>query len=413
MLTRDLLQFRKYKDTLRPGLLKTSDTKLQGLAGSLIDLVDHASKARERRSDLEEAMQVHADAHARVKTGRGLCKLLLDRAEFEEPDGTLASQRRALFVQAAAVLRGELDADTTREGYLDQLAKASGHTRESLDNLREHLYEDLPGNRKVIGFRRLSALDLLHRYNLAQVQGLVLHADRLHLHIPAPKLLELRKILRRLKFSRLVAELTRDTDDWYLTVEGPGKLLDMQKKYGLQLAQFVAAVPILSKFTLTATVTLPRRGPLGLEITHKHKLVATDSTALGHTPDAVTQVMESFNSEPGAWQLDLTPELRHVGTTGMCVADFTLHPRDPATPKPVLAIELFHRWHRHALGRRLDQLAERSDPTLFIGVDRALLKRDEDLAARVETHAQAFTFNQFPSRRVLGKLLKHVTVVPQ
>ncbi len=406
MLTRDLLLFRKHKESIRPSLLKPGDGKLQALAGDLIDLMGHAVSAETRRSELEEAMQIHADAHAKVKVGRGLCKLLFDRAEFEEPDGALADNRHALFVEAAAILRGELPPGITCEGYLDLLAHHTGQTRIELDRTREHLYDDLPGNRKLTGFRKLSPLALLHRYNLAQVQGLVLHADRLQIHIPSPKLLELRKVLRRLKFSRLVADLTRDTDDWYLTVEGPGKLLDMQKKYGLQLAQFVGAVPMLSRFTLTATVTLPRRSPLTLEITHKHKLVANDNTPLGHIPPEVAAVMESFEADGGAWQIDLTPEMRHVGIDGMCVADFSLHPRDPERDGPQLAIELFHRWHRHALGRRLEQLSTRVDPTLYIGVDRALLKRDDDLRTRVEAHPQTFVFNQFPSRRVLNKLLK-------
>ncbi len=407
MLTRDLLLFRKYKGSIRPTLLKTGDAKLQTLAGDLVDLVSHAVEHNARRGELEEAMQIHADAHGKVKVGRGLCKLLLDRAEFEEPDGALAERRKQVFVAAAAVLRGELDPKTTRENYLDILAKRTNRSRLELDQLRELLYDDLPGNRKIIGFRKLSPLDLLHRYNLAQVQGLVMHADRLHIHIPSPKLLELRKVLRRLKFSRLVAEVTRDTDDWYVTVEGPGKLLDMQKKYGLQLAQFVAAVPLLSKFTLTAKVTLPRRSPLDLEITHKHKLVANDTTPLGHIPAEVASVLETF--EDGTWQIDLTPDLRHVGATGMCVADFSLHPRDPAVAGPVVAIELFHRWHRYALERRLDELDTRADPSLYIGADRALLKRNPTLKERIEAHPQAFVFNQFPSRRVLTKLLKQIT----
>jgi predicted nuclease of restriction endonuclease-like RecB superfamily len=159
----------------------------------------------------------------------------------------------------------------------------------------------------------------------------------------------------------------------------------MQKKYGLQLATFLGAVPLLGKYTVEADIDLPRLARGRLYLDHKDPLVALDATALGHIPA----------------EIDPMPELRHVGASGMCVPDFGL--REQASGRTV-AVELFHRWHRHALVRRLDELAVRPDPHFFVGVDLALTK-DEAIAARVDGHPQVFTFNKFPSRKKLQPLL--------
>ena len=72
-----------------------------------------------------------------------------------------------------------------------------------------------------------------------------------------------------------------------------------------------------------------------------------------------------------------------------------------------VCFELFHRWHKTLLARRLDQLGDRPDPQLFLGVDRSLL-RDDALKSRVESHEQVMLFTSFPTtkriRSVLDKL---------
>ena len=247
---------------------------------------------------------------------------------------------------------------------------------------------------------------LLERYNLALAQGLAFYASSLRVRTDTQNALELRKLLRWLKWSRLVADVRRDGDEWALTVEGPGAMFDMQKKYGLQLANFLAAVPLLTRFTVEADVAVPRGAEGTLVLDHKDPLRALDRTALGHIPPEIDAGLTALGDE--RWTLDPLPELRHTGATGMCVPDFGL--RDTQTGA-TLVVELFHRWHSRALLRRLGELRARPDPGLALGVDLALVK-DAALAAHVADHPQVFTFNKFPTRRRLQPLLDRIATAP-
>jgi predicted nuclease of restriction endonuclease-like RecB superfamily len=171
----------------------------------------------------------------------------------------------------------------------------------------------------------------------------------------------------------------------------------MQKKYGLQLASFLGAVPLLSRYRLTATIRLPRKVACSLELTDEDPLRSPWAGAPGHLPEELQAFVEAFQDE--AWTIDTTPELRPVGVKDVAVPDFVLRHRE----KGAVAVELFHRWHRSLLQRRIEALASRPDPTLILGVDRSLL--DEALEKEIEGSDRMFVFNAFPSKRALEKVL--------
>lgn len=401
MLTRELLLFRRLKgDKLRPSFVDPKDEPLLDTAGALIDLLTHA--IGEPRGAIDDAAEAIIGDAPKFKVARGLFKLLTDRCEWDDPGEEAMAARAAAFTRSAEVLRG-LDETSSFRDYVEGLS--AGLPR-PLAELRAHLYDDLPEHRRLTAAKLPRPADLLARYNLALAQGLVLYAGRLEVRAAQPGALELRKLLRWLRFSRLVAEVKREGSAWSLTIEGPAALFDMQKKYGLQLATFLGAVPLLGKYTAEADVTLPRQKPGRLYLDHKDPIAALDHTALGHIPPEIEAGMATLGDE--RWVVDPLPELRHVGVAGMCVPDFGL--RDQQSGRAV-AVELFHRWHRHALLRRLDELAVRPDPLFLVGVDLALTK-DDAVAARLEGHPQVFTFNKFPSRRRLQPLLDRLGDLP-
>lgn len=394
MLTRELLVYRRHKDKLRPTFVDVRDQDNLALAAALIDTFKHA--VGDTRGALDETLDAIVGESRRQKVARGLIKLLLDKASFEEPGDAAVNLRRVAFAAGAAVLRALERDDTTLAEFHARLAPALPRP---LLECREHLYDDLAEHRRLEGAVLPTPSALLERYNLALAQGLAFYAQSLRVRTGTQNQLELRRLLRWLKWSRLVADVRREGDEWALTVEGPGAMFDMQKKYGLQLATFLAAVPLLTRYTVEADVAVPRGATGTLALDHKDPLCALDRTALGHIPPEIEAGLAALGDE--RWVVDPLPELRHTGATGMCVPDFGL--RD-AGSGVVLVVELFHRWHRRALLRRLDELAARPDPGLALGVDLALVKED-DLAARLEGHPQVFTFNKFPSRRRLQPLL--------
>ena len=402
MLTRELLIFRRVKGNLRPTFIDVRDEPHLALAAALIEIFEHG--IGETRGTLDEALDVLVGEARKQKFARGLVKLLQDRCGFEEAGDAASTLRRQAFVASAATLRALPD-DATLDLYLERLGAALPLP---LDDCRTQLYADLTEHRKLLTRVLPTPQALLERYNLAQAQGLALYAQGLRVRTPSQSQLELRKLLRWLKWSRLVAEVHREGDEWVLQVEGPGAMFDMQKKYGLQLANFLAAVPLLSKYTLEAEVDVPRGAKGTMVLDHKDPLRALDQSALGHIPPEIEAGMAALADE--RWTCEALPELRHTGATGMCVPDFGLRDRESGAS---IVVELFHRWHRHALLRRLDELRTRPDPALVLGVDLSLVKpgkdgKDDELAARVHDHPQVFTFNKFPSRRRLQPILDRV-----
>ncbi|RJS26154.1 hypothetical protein DRW03_06775 [Corallococcus sp. H22C18031201] len=394
MLTRELLNSRVRDGVLRPTFVKRDDAALLALATEL--LADIEAAKGHPRDEVEEALALKAGAFARPKVARGLVKLLLDRVLFDEAEAGVAETRWSHLRTAVQVLRA-LPPDATLETYDARLESALGTP---LGAVREALYVDLPGSRALLGWdgERLSAQDLVDRYNLALAQGPLVGARRLTLRAFAPELLRVRKLLRWLKFCRLVAEVRRVGDDWTLEVEGPGAMLALQKKYGLQLASFLSVVPVLAHWELSAVVDDGRRRAT-LALSNKDPLRSPLPAALGHVPPEVASLASGF--EDADWELDLTPLPRHMGAAGLCVPDLTLRHRVSGRE---VALELFHAWHAAPLDRRLAELRSRPDAGLLLGVDRALA-RDEGRKETLEAHPQVLLFNGFPSARKLRERL--------
>jgi hypothetical protein len=191
-----------------------------------------------------------------------------------------------------------------------------------------------------------------------------------------------------------VAEVRRDGEDWVLEVEGPGAMLALQKKYGLQLATFLSVVPVLERWQLTAALESPRRR-VTLVLDEKDPLVSPHGAALGHIPPEVATLAEGFDDAD--WELDLLPLPRHMGAAGLCVPDLTFRHRQTGRE---VALELFHAWHAGPLSRRMEELRSRPDAGLLLGVDRALAK-DAQERARLEAHPQVVLFHGFPSAKRL------------
>ncbi len=184
-------------------------------------------------------------------------------------------------------------------------------------------------------------------------------------------------------------------------VSGPAAILAQSKKYGLQLAQFVPAVPLLTPFRLEATVGLRPGSTWQLQLDQTAPLVSPHAHALGHLSPELAALAEACADDP--WQVLPAAEPRHIGADDMCVPDFICqHPQAP----PVY-VELFHAWHRGPLLRRLQQRQACPDPQLRLGVERKLLQRT-DVAQAVAAYggeARLLPFNGYPSPRRLRALL--------
>ena len=137
------------------------------------------------------------------KLACGLEKLLQDRARFGHADDVdFAEHRGRLFADSANLLRRA--AGMSFEAYREQALADAG----DID-----IYQDLPENERLVRFRDLQPQQLLERYNCAQVQSLLLQAQSLTLTIDEPEAANLRRLMKYLKFFRLLATIHRDDSE--------------------------------------------------------------------------------------------------------------------------------------------------------------------------------------------------------
>ena len=392
MLTRDLLLYRVQRGCIVPRFVDVADPTLLHFAQQLVSLIDNAQEMT--RGALMAACTALTPGSLNGKVAKGIIKTITDRVDFAEVDDTVGERRLALFQQCTHLMR-QLADDATLADYEQAL---QDHVGTGLATARATLYDDHPDQRPILGWTALTAVQALERYNMAQAQGLIMYSHRLRITTQQTDSLRLRRVLRWLKFCRLVADVAQTETGWQLDISGPAAMFSVQKKYGLQLASFLPVVPVLENFTIEAEIAMRPPATWQLTLQHTHPLVSPHGRALGFIPPEVAHVAGQFVDDD--WQLDLDAQARHVGANGMCVPDFIFRHRAGA----VIFVELFHRWHQHALKQRIDDLRARPDPQLILGVDKAL-HQETHVQALLADDGVAFAFNSFPSERALRAVL--------
>lgn len=377
MIGRALLLHRARAGAVTPGRLPKKPEAELALAGQLCAL--QAAAVGVSQEELEEELLVLARAHPRAKLALGLVKLLLDRVEVQPPEPAVADRRAAWFRTAREVLHA-LPEGATPEGYEEALQAA---LPEGLARVRAELHADLPERRTIEAVEPLTPEELLQRWELGQVQGLLLFSTRLTLELPAPGKLELRRLLRWLRFCRLVADVEPLPRGLRLQIEGPGTIVELGKRYGLQLANFLPEVLALQDFTLTAQIRLPHREPLTLTVTPADGLQAP-ARPRGHLPEPIEGLAAALEGD--GLSIDPAPPPRPVGRNALCLPDVAV-----SAGQRTIAIEVFHRWHRGALGTRLAQLQARPDPGLLLLCERAIAEQ-----AGATGHPQVVLFRDVP-----------------
>ena len=257
----------------------------------------------------------------------------------------------ALTLQDVAdALPQELDREVTPEG------------------VAEGLYADLAENQVLVGFEAPAAETLLHRYNLAQVQGVLYRASELiitaHRNDPEYKLL-----FRYLKLFGLMTTIEGDADHGYtITIDGPTSVFVSSTRYGLDLAKFLPALVHVSRWDMAAMLA-PRTLPDGRETPNRFTLDAgcglVSHYKKGKEFDSIIE--ESFSASwaktKTEWRLEREVELVPLPGSVM-VPDFRLVHPDGRT----FVLEIVGYWRPEYLKKKFYQVShsERDDIVLLV-----------------------------------------------
>lgn len=420
MLTSDLLKFTTRKGQIYPYQLKAAAEPV--CASSVQAFKDCAGlelgEAKERLLDAAAAIGSGSSGSGSGSSGsgsdaavspivaKGLHKLLLDKCSVDEPDENLA-ERRWAWLTAATALRRERAFDDVAE-YHAAISQATGAPPAELTGA---LFADLPDKRRIQAVPDWPAAQLLDRYNLAQIQGLILRAKALRITAQFADLGQQRAFFRQLKFQRLVAE-TASLDDGLalkLAVTGPLAVLDSANSYGLRLAQFVPWVLALPKFEVAATVTIKRKSFELLLTPSKYRFAHSPYRLKGHVPEELTLFLEAFaavaekKKKERVLKAELATEPVILPGGELICPDFVVRGGTRVGKKAArteLPIELFHKWHKGGLVKRWQFKAENPDFPLLIGASRSLKKKPE-IAQLVKNspldERHVIWFSSFPS----------------
>lgn len=405
MLTKDLVKFRKQGKYVRPNFIAADDSKLLRIAEDLLT-VYHGEEEGENltRGEIEELVEPVLKSHRDLKLTRGFNKLILDRCEFSQAeDFDYSTRRRQVFIKAAELLK---QGPKNYELYHKKLINDD----EIKDFATHDIFADLPENETLTKFKEVFPRELLERYNCAQVQGLLFHASEMEVKVASPDPAELRRLFKYLKFFRLLAEIKqlkspagkKDTLVMHLKISGPASMLENSRKYGLQLAAFFPAVCALPKWQLKADVKLTNK-IYRLNLDETSNLVSHYRNFTAYIPEEIIMFHRLFKGKIKDWKISgETPFIKSLKQE-IIFPDLNFKNKNGE----IIHLELFHRWHRGALLKRLEFCKANPDLPLLLGVDRALLKGELTQLLEDNSYFQkkGFLFRDFPGVARVNKLL--------
>ncbi|TAD79878.1 MAG: DUF790 family protein [Oscillatoriales cyanobacterium] len=254
----------------------------------------------------------------------------------------------------------------------EQLAQELSATgdREILPvELQACLYADLPQNRILTQFETLTPEDLIHRYNLSQVQGIFYRASHLKIDAYRNDPGEYKLLFRYLKLFQLMTYIEGDEDTGFtISIDGPTSLFKTSTRYGLALAKAIPALLHVTKWR--AIATLQDADPLQRSPQERFYELTPDCQLVSHYPPGKpfdSLIEESFakrwETTKTDWQLEREVNLVPIPGS-VAIPDFRLvHPDGRSW-----ILEIVGYWRPEYLRKKFAQVmkANRNDWILAI-----------------------------------------------
>ncbi len=307
------------------------------------------------------------------------CKLLDNASTYPSQAAAAARLRRRVFARAAAwhpVVQ-------TAEGMFDHdLATVRQQLSLSYDasweDLADRMFADVIELQRLEDFEhKLTAADLLTRYNLAQAQAALYRASEVRIEAAG----HYKAILRAAKLAGLMHRLTPRRDaggtllGYQFDFDGPATTLRQTTRYGVGFAALLSTLVTCDRWRMTANIVTPHHEHLRLTIRSTDGL----RSDVGPPPDYDSQleqtVADRWQQDPIAgWTLHRETELLTIGQT-VYTPDFILE----HSSGPKIYIELIGFWTPEYLADKAERLQRFRDR--INSTDRWLLMFDRSSIA--------------------------------
>jgi len=325
---------------------------------------------RERRTLHRDVETLFADEpDCPLRRIRAFAKLLDDASTYQmDPKGEASRLRLRVFEAAASCHPLVRQKDRLFEHTEAEVkaAIAAGLGRE-WDDLDARLYADVVAFQHLESFRGYpSAVALLSRYNVAQLQACLYAAERLTVRATR----DFKTILRYAKLARLLHEVRRTgPSDYVMEFSGPASVLRQTRRYGVAFARFLPALLASRGWRLTAVLRTPWRTRAVLELSDRDRY-----TSALPTPDEFDSAVEEgfaqrFGPERGGWRLSRESEVL-VDRQTVFVPDFAFRHEDGTT----VLFEIVGFWTPGYLARKREILRRFCGRNILLAVPERSLR---------------------------------------
>jgi hypothetical protein len=309
---------------------------------------DHVGRSHDELSLALAA--IHVDARwCRIKDG--LAKLVLDRCEFATTSPfDPVELRRDVFGRASA-MRAALDAGSRleRAAVLDAVAGDRGTSR---DAVVAGLFADLRGAEVLTAFDRITAEALLAAYERGQAQAVLLRAVKVTVVVKCASPGATRALFRRLKFLRLLHDITRVDDGYQIVIDGPFSLFESVTRYGQKLALMLPALDACDEWQLEADVRWGKeRQPLVFRLRGGTPGARSKAPPL---PDEVRTLMTRIAAMETRWAVSPNVDILELRGVGLTVPDLVFEAREGTGAPRRVYLEVMGYWSRDAVWKRVE-----------------------------------------------------------
>ncbi|GGK22857.1 hypothetical protein GCM10008955_15400 [Deinococcus malanensis] len=361
MLPTELLMFRVKAGIVEPRRLKPTTANL-GLAQTLIETFE--ANIGRRRWELDDDLRTLEAGRQDFKVLRGLAHLLTNMSAFEA-GGTIepVQVRSRVFELAQAQV-------PSRKGttlILEQAARSLSQDHAlSPAEVQASLYADLPDQQTLVAFDPPAPLELIHRFDLAQAQGMLYRAYELVITARRNEPARYKQLLKYLKFFGLMVTVEGDANFGFtLTLDGPTSLFGGTTRYGLAMAKFLPALLHVTKWDLSAALK-PRKDlawvdpgddEWSFQLTSEDGYVSHYKPPEEHDSALESGFAERFVKTETTWTLEREVDLVPV-PGGVILPDFRL-----VDGQRSVLVEIVGYWRPEYLRKKFELLrkAERTD----------------------------------------------------
>nr|WP_246350818.1 DUF790 family protein [Deinobacterium chartae] len=366
----ELLMLRYRGEELVPKRLELSE-RSRAMAREIIDL--YAESVGRPKFEIEERLELLEGEDTDYRVKRGLAHLA--ETAFAQLEVRSPLEPQALRERVFSASAGRAGDPAARARALAAVAEdlAAEGLPSSGAALQEALYADLPENHILTAFEPPEPDALLHRYNLAQAQGVLYRAFELvitaHRNDPG----EYKQLFRYVKLFGLMTTIEGDADHGFtLTLDGPTSLFRPSTRYGLSMAKLLPALLNVSRWSLTATLR-PRRDDPNAPETARFTLDSDCGLVSHYRKDhKFDSILEEafaarFEAARTEWQLEREVDLVPLPGSAM-IPDFRLvHPDGRS-----YLLEIVGYWRPEYLRRKFAQVARSGRSDLILAVSERL-----------------------------------------